>query len=63
MHKGIKCIKTAPPLRKLIFSDEFDGNELDLTKWNRQVLQPYAVNNEWQYYTDRTDNSFVENGH
>ncbi|MEI8084609.1 MAG: family 16 glycosylhydrolase [Paludibacter sp.] len=44
----------------LVFSDEFDGSTLDLTKWNIQV--GYAANQEKEYYTDGTNNIRVENG-
>jgi len=49
----------------LVWSDEFDGNTLDLTKWHHQTFGPNGgqwFNNEVQHYTDDPSNSFVSNG-
>jgi beta-glucanase (GH16 family) len=43
----------------LVYDDEFNGDTLDLTKWNIQV--GYAPNQEQEYYTNG-DNIRVENG-
>lgn len=45
----------------LIWEDNFDGKNLDLTKWNRQVEPAGRFNKEWQRYTDSEKNSFIEN--
>jgi beta-glucanase (GH16 family) len=45
----------------LIWSDEFDGNKLDKTKWNRQVEKAGRFNEEWQAYTKSKKNAYVEN--
>ena len=44
----------------LIWADEFDGNELDLSKWNKLRWRPGWVNNELQAYTGRDINIFLE---
>jgi len=45
----------------LIWSDEFDGPSIDLSKWSFEV--GYIRNNELQYYTDNdSDNAYIENG-
>jgi beta-glucanase (GH16 family) len=49
----------------LVWSDEFDGSSLDLTKWHHQTFGPNGgqwFNNEEQHYTDSPTNSFVSNG-
>lgn len=47
----------------LVWSDEFDKNGApDATKWTYEVNGDGGGNNEEQYYTDRPENSFVENG-
>ena len=46
----------------LIWSDEFEGNKLDKTKWNRQVEKAGRFNGEWQAYTKSKKNAYVENG-
>jgi len=49
-----------PPGWKLVWSDEFDGNSLDLSKWEFEVNAHGGGNNELQYYT--TNNARVANG-
>ncbi len=48
---------------ELLWLDEFNDEELDLTKWNKLNWKPGWVNNELQAYTDRDTNIFLENGH
>ncbi len=45
----------------LIWSDEFEGDKLDDTKWNRQVEKAGKFNEEWQRYTKSKKNAYVEN--
>ena len=47
---------------KLVWADEFEGDELNLENWTRQVL-PDPYNEEWQKYVDQAENSFVKDGH
>ena len=53
---------------ELVWSDEFEGTELDLTKWTYQIGRganygiPNWGNNELQYYTDHEDNLYLEDG-
>ena len=46
----------------LVWQDEFNGVHLDESKWNYQLGGHGWGNNELQYYTDRAENVFVENG-
>jgi beta-glucanase (GH16 family) len=50
----------------LVFSDEFDSNgAVDSEKWFHQTQLPNGwgwYNNEQQHYTNRIENSYVENG-
>ncbi len=46
----------------LVWSDEFDGDSLNMENWNRQIVQAGRFNEEWQRYTDSEENSYVENG-
>lgn len=50
----------APEGWELIWHDEFDGAVIDLTKWEHEVNAQGGGNNELQYYTDRSQNSWVE---
>ena len=47
---------------ELVWNDEFEDSLIDLTKWEHEVNAEGGGNNELQYYTDRPENSFVENG-
>ena len=47
---------------ELVWTDEFDGTELDRTSWNVEVNGNGGGNNELQYYTDRPVNLRVESG-
>ncbi|MBO4689180.1 MAG: family 16 glycosylhydrolase [Clostridiales bacterium] len=46
----------------LLWSDEFDGDAMDESKWNYEPHEPGWVNNELQEYTTSTDNVFVRDG-
>ena len=46
----------------LVWNDEFDGTTIDPTKWGYDIGGSGWGNNELQYYTDRKENSFIENG-
>ena len=50
----------------LVWSDEFNGASIDLTKWGFQTGHgggnPGWGNNELEYYTSRTNNAYVTNG-
>ncbi len=53
---------------QLVWSDEFEGDSLDQSKWSFQFGTGASEglvgwgNNELQYYTDRQENIFVEDG-
>ena len=47
---------------ELVWSDEFDGNELDRSKWAPEVSCWGGGNDERQCYTDRQQNITVEDG-
>ena len=56
-------IRTIPDMNgyQFIWSDEFDGIEIDYSKWTHEVGDHW-YNNEIQSYTARPYNSIVENG-
>ena len=47
---------------ELVWSDEFDGDALDDTKWSPNIWAPRKVNDEDQAYTGREKNIRVERG-
>ena len=47
---------------QLVWSDEFNGTELDRNVWNVEVNGNGGGNQESQYYLDRAENLRVENG-
>jgi beta-glucanase (GH16 family) len=60
-------VLTAPPIIpsakwKLLWSDEFDGSEIDKKKWERIEDCWGGGNNEQQCYTNRDSNAFVKDG-
>lgn len=63
---GSATVRTAAPTvrkeYKLVWSDEFDGTELDRTVWDYQLGGGGFGNQEKQYYTDRPENVRVEEG-
>ena len=52
----------------LVWNDEFNGTSLDSSKWDHQIGRGTEYtdtgwgNQEEQYYTDSTENSYVEDG-
>jgi beta-glucanase (GH16 family) len=47
---------------QLVWSDEFDGDSIDMTKWAHETGGHGWGNNEDQYYTANPANSFVKDG-
>ena len=45
---------------KVVWSDEFNGPAIDKSVWNYEI--GLIRNKEPQYYTDRAENSYIENG-
>lgn len=46
----------------LVWSDEFDGETINTENWSHETNCAGGGNNELQCYTDREENSFVEDG-
>ncbi len=51
-----------PTAYKLVWSDEFEGTDINKDNWSFQIWNAGKVNNEWQQYVENTDNYKVENG-
>ena len=51
-----------PKEYKLIWSDEFDGSDVDKKNWSFEIWDAGKVNNEWQKYVEDPNNYKVENG-
>ena len=47
---------------KLVWSDEFDGSNIDTNMWNHEVNCWGGGNAEQQCYTNKSENSFVKDG-
>lgn len=45
---------------ELVWHDEFNGSEIDPSKWEYEINADGGGNNELQYYTDRLENSWIE---
>lgn len=52
----------APEGWQLVWNDEFDGATINPEKWSHEVNAQGGGNNELQYYTSRSENSYIENG-
>ncbi len=46
----------------LVWSDEFDGPEINSANWTHEIGGGGWGNNELEYYTDRAVNSYIDNG-
>jgi beta-glucanase (GH16 family) len=46
----------------LIWQDEFNGPRINTSFWGYDLGCSGWGNNEWEEYTDSTDNAFIENG-
>ncbi len=57
-----KATEIIEPKYELVWSDEFDGNKINLDNWTFEIWQAGKVNNEWQQYVENTENYKVENG-
>ena len=53
---------SSPESWELVWSDEFDGKELDAAKWKHETGGHGFGNNELQFYTDRAQNAYLEDG-
>src|SRR5260221_14494711 len=58
----------AQAVTNLVFDDEFNGTNIDTTKWGFDLSNSSSLagagwgNNEKEYYTSRTNNAYVTNG-
>ncbi|MCH2081108.1 MAG: family 16 glycosylhydrolase [Saprospiraceae bacterium] len=46
----------------LAWADEFEGTSINTSDWTHELGNSGWGNNEWQYYTNRTENSFISDG-
>lgn len=53
-------VSNQEPTWQLVWSDEFDGDSIDRGTWNFWVGPAY--NYELQYYSDRNQNAFIDDG-
>ncbi len=53
----------APAGWKPVWSDEFNGKEIDFSKWAAEENGHGGGNGELQYYVDRPENLRIEDGH
>lgn len=57
------CSAEAPRGWKAVWSDDFDGEEIDFSKWAVEENGHGGGNGELQYYVDRPGNVRIEDGH
>lgn len=51
-----------PTTRQLVWSDEFTGPSISTANWNWETGGGGWGNNEWEYYTNSTENSYIQDG-
>lgn len=59
----LSLAQEAPGGWKPAWSDEFNGKEIDFSKWAAEENGHGGGNGELQYYVDRPENIRIENGH
>ena len=59
---SILSVLSVPDGYRLVWSDEFNGNAIDTSKWGYDIGGGGWGNNELEYYTDRSNNAYVSNG-
>ena len=47
---------------QLVWADEFAAGTIDESNWTRQVVKAGRFNEEWQRYTDGSENAYVRDG-
>lgn len=47
---------------ELVYNETFENDDIDSTKWVREVHEAGWTNDELQYYTDSINNSYIEDG-
>lgn len=47
---------------EMVWQDEFNGSAINILVWDHEVNGYGGGNNEMQYYTDRSENSYVSDG-
>jgi beta-glucanase (GH16 family) len=60
--KSHDCCRTPSVEWELVWSDEFDGTAIKTANWNWEIGAGGWGNNELQYYTNSTENSYINNG-
>ena len=58
----ISILCGVPAGYRLVWSDEFEGNSIDNSKWGYDIGGGGWGNNELEYYTNRGDNAYVADG-
>jgi len=48
------------PEWKLAWSDEFDKDSINAENWNYQVVEAGRFNEEWQRYTNSSENAYIQ---
>ncbi|WP_274365154.1 glycoside hydrolase family 16 protein [Paenibacillus thermotolerans] len=61
-NSGEQVKMTADNGWKLVWNDEFDGGEIDRSKWDYDIGGHGFGNNESQYYTTEKRNAYIEDG-
>ena len=55
------CMNNTKKDWKLVWSNEFEGSAINENNWNFQEEPAGRFNEEWQRYTNSSENAFIEN--
>jgi len=62
MTATLASAQSLPPEMELVWSDEFNGPDIDRTSWTFDTGGGGWGNNELQYYLDNPDNAYIADG-
>ena len=59
-----EAVTSSESVSPYLWSDEFEGSTIDTDKWTFEIGTGAGGwgNNEWEYYTDRSENAFIKDG-
>ncbi|MBR4558583.1 MAG: glycoside hydrolase family 16 protein [Fibrobacter sp.] len=59
-----ETVASSSNISPYLWNDEFDGDAIDTEKWTFEIGTGASGwgNNEWQYYTDRSENAYIKDG-
>ena len=59
-----EVLSSSESVSPYLWNDEFEGSAIDTDKWTFEIGTGASGwgNNEWEYYTDRSENAYIKDG-